>query len=555
VLSVTDERVKPEAIKDQHRTIEKKSFTLFLCQIFCSLIFIGSVYSQYIPVHPQSNDVYSFLEEFSLQYNPAVRPLSRQQIVQLLKNIDTTSLTHRQKKELDFYLSDFDKERYSSKYSKRRKDLFHYHDSTFSFTVNPILGSNMWVNKKGYEYHLWNGAELWATIGKWGLYGSLRDNHESSSITGPDYLDQYTPGSCFKVLSDGRVDFEEIHGGVTYSWNTGSIGLLKDNPAWGTNYYGSNIFSGHTPAFTYLELRLKPLKWLDFNYMHGWLNSEVVDSTRSFYITNGYGTDYRRVYQNKFLAANILTFCPVPKLSLSLGNSIIYDYDQVHAAFLIPFMFFKAIDHNLNAGIKNMNSQMFFDVSSKNLKHFHFYGTLFIDELAMKRVFDRDEHNFASFKGGGRISSRVPNTFAGIEYTISNALTFKHDVTTTTFETNRYNLGHYLTDNARDLYLNAGYKPIRNLVVQISFNHALKGPDHTSLGTMPRERIKSFTPVIWEKKSAALDASWQPYNNLYIRLGYEWSDITGDQDALEKYNPEFLRGKTGTLKAGINFGF
>ncbi len=548
-----------QGVKLQNKTQKKLrslcAFAPLRLIFFFSLFLSNQVSSQYIPVHPQSNDVYSFLDEFSLPYNAAIKPLGRLQISELLHKIDTTSLTLRQQKELTFYLKDFNKERYLNKKFPRRKDLFYYRDSSFSITVNPILGSDLWANQNGFEYHLWNGAEAWATIGNWGIYGSLRDNHESSSLFSPNYLDQYPGGSSFKVYSDGKVDFEEIRGGVTYSWKTGSIGLLKDNPQWGTNYYGANIFSGRTPAFTCLDLHINPVKWFDFHYIHGWLNSQVIDSTRSFNVTNGYGTNFREVYHSKFLAANMFTFYPVSRLALSFGNSIIYDYDKIHPAYLIPVMFFKAIDHSLNSGIQNMNSQMFIDISSKNFEHFHIYSTLFIDELAVKRIVNADEHNFVSFKAGVRISNLVSNTFAGIEYTITNALTFKHIIPTTTFESNRYNLGHYLTDNAQDLYLTAGYKPYRNLVVQLSYNHSLKGPDHTSLGTMPRDKIKPFTPIVWEKNAVSLNISWQPINDLYLRLGYEWRNITGDTDALEMYTSEFWWGKTGTMSLGVNFGF
>jgi hypothetical protein len=251
----------------------------------------------------------------------------------------------------------------------------------------------------------------------------------------------------------------------------------------------------------------------------------------------------------------MFTFYPVSRLALSVGNSIIYDYDQIHPAYLIPVMFFKAVDHSLNSNINNMNSQMFIDISSKNLNHIHVYSTLFLDELAVKRITQPDQHNLVSYKGGVRISDLIPNFFAGFEYTITNALTFKHNVPTTIFESNRYNLGHYLTDNAKELFLIAGYKPYRNMVVQLSYTHALKGPDHTELGTMPRETIKSFTPVVWESKSLAFNASWQPFNDLYLRLGYEWRNVSGDPAALVEYTPEFWWGKTGTLNIGVNFGF
>jgi hypothetical protein len=526
---------------------------LFILILYISTI--EQIVSQTIPVSKNDESIYSFLEELPARYNTVVTPLSRNQISEILRNIDVESLNERQKKELAFYLRDYNKGYLKKDEFKRRLDLFYYQDSTFSITVNPILGSDFFSNKNGSEYHWWNGAEAWATLKKWGIFGSIRDNHESTTLTDPLFLINNPGGTGFKISSDGKVDYVEIKGGITYEWKTGSLGLIKNNFIWGTGNNGSNIFSGRPPSFVHLDFHLNPVKWFDFHYVHGWLNSEVVDSTMSFYVTNSYGTDYREVYHKKFLAANMFTFFPVSGLGLSLGNSIIYDYDHVHPAFLIPFMFFKALDHSLNYGIENMNSQMFFDISSKNLKHFHLYSTIFIDEFSVKRITDPDRYNFISYKGGVKISNLINNTFACFEYTITNALTFMHDVPTTTFESNRFNLGHYLTDNAKEMYFTIGYKPIRNLVFQVSYINALKGPDHTELGTLPRDEIKPFSPVIFERKSIVLKASWQPVNDLYFRLGYEWQDISGAEEALIKYTPQFLWGKTVTITAGINFGF
>jgi hypothetical protein len=523
--------------------------------VFISLFIPAYIYSQYIPVHPRANDVYSYLDEFRLSYNPAIKPLSRKEISEYLLSLNDSLLNPRQKKELAFYLRDYGKELHSDKNFSKRADLLYYGDPAFSLTVNPLLGGNAWVNRNSFEYHWWNGAEAVASYGNWGFYASLRDNHLSSKIFSPTYLDQHTPASLFKVAKDGKTDFEEIMGGATYSWKTGHIGLLKENFTWGTNYHGSNIFSGHTPAFVHLDLQIHPVKWFDFHYVHGWLNSMIVDSTRSFYLNRSYGTLFRTVYHGKFLAANMFTFTPFKDFNVSIGNSIIYDYDQVHPAYLIPVMFFKAVDHNLTSGIQNMNSQMYADISSKNINHLHLYASLFLDELAIDRIRIKNQHNFASLKTGIRVNDLIPDFFGGVEYTITNALTFKHFVPTTTFESNLYNLGSYLTDNAKELFLTAGWKPVRNMCLEISYTDIIKGPDHTALGTMPREEIESFIPVVYESRSLEFNASWQVINDLYVRLGFAYRKVTGDYAYLVQYAPEFLWGNTSTVNFGLNFGF
>ena len=510
---------------------------------------------QYLPVHPQPNSIYSFLDEFNLNYNSSIKPISRLHISNLLHEIDTNKLTSRQQKELNFYLKDYNKEKNLNKKFKRRLDAFYYRDSSFSITINPIGGGKAWKNENGFEYHWWNGAEAIASVGNWGFYASMRDNHLSSALYSPNYLDQNTPGSNFKGFSDGKTDFEEIRGGITYSWKTGNVNLIKDNFEWGSNYNGSNIFSGRTPAFVHLDFRIKPVSWFEFTYTHGWLNSEVIDSSKSFWVSNGYGDTFRQVYHSKFLAANMFSFYPVKKLSISIGNSVVYDYSNFHPAYLIPFMFYKAVDHSLNSGIDNMNSQMFIDISSKNINHLHLYTTLFIDELAIKRIKIKDEHNFASLKAGLRINNLIPNVFGGIEYTITNALTFKHYIPTLTYESNKYNLGHYLTDNAKELYLCLGWKPLRTMTIQLSYTDILKGPDHTTLGTVSRDKVHPFVPIVYKSRSLSLSASFQIINDLFVNLGYTHKNISGDAIYLKQFSPAFWWGETNTVNLGLNYGF
>jgi hypothetical protein len=391
------------------------------------LIFLTRfVFPQEIP-HPANNiSVYEFLDELAnsqiISINSVVKPYSRLSIANKLKEADEKrdQLSLRQQKELDFYLLDFGKEldndglngakaqwfngivaqRRNGAKAQRRLDLFYYKDSLFSLTINPILGGELFTNSSGVATYWRNGAEARAYVGKWGFYASLRDNHEKPLLGLPAFLTQREGGHI-----KGSTDWSEMQGGVTYSWKWGNAGLVKDNLEWGNNYNGANIFGGNNPSFVHLRLQLSPVKWFNFNYFHGWLNSMVVDSIRSFWVTNSYGTDYREVYHKKFIAANLFTFTPFEYLNISAGNSIIYDNATINPAFLLPLVFYKSVDHSVSSGIDNMNSQMFFDISSRQIKNLHLFATLFVDELSVKRIFDKDEWNFVSWKAGFSISN------------------------------------------------------------------------------------------------------------------------------------------------------
>ena len=468
-----------------------KSLKLKNCILISSLLILiqilnSEIYSQELP-HPINNTgVYDFLDELAnskiIEINSAVKPYSRLFIAKKLEEADDSrdQLNTRQLKELDFYMKDFGKEidGKGSQWPEKRLDLFYYKDSLFSITINPILGAELFNNSSGSATYWRNGLEARGYIGKWGFYAALRDNHEKPLLGRPEYLTQ-REGGHLKV----RTDWSEMTGGITYAWKWGNIGLVKDASEWGNNYNGANIFSGRSPSFTQIKLNINPVRWFNFNYFHGWLNSMVVDSTKSFMVTNSYGSDYREVYHKKFIAANMFTFTPLRNLNISAGNSIIYDAANVDPSYLIPLFFYKSVDHSQTSGIDNMNSQMFLDISSRQIKHLHLYASMFIDELSVSRITKDDEWNFFSYKAGFRVSNfPVENLSFTTEFTYTYPLTFQHYVPTTTFESSRYNLGHYLKDNAREWYLAFDYKPLRALNINIFFIDAIRGPDYTKLG-------------------------------------------------------------------------
>lgn len=542
----------------------KKRFLLFFFLLFIIQTVNPNLYSQVIPQTLSGTGIYDFIDELAngqiISVNSAIKPYSRLFIAQKLKeaNEKREQLNPRQSKELDFYLMDFGKElneegRNSTRAQwlkgekgKKRWDIFYYKDSLFSITINPILGGEVFGNSSGNATYLRNGAEVVAYVGHWGFYASLRDNHEKPLLGLPDYLTKRVDGPI-----KGTTDFEEMRGGVTWSWKWGDIGLVKDQMQWGNNYNGANIFGGNNPSFIQLRLHIKPVRWFDFNYFHGWLNSMVVDSARSYWVTNSYGSTYREVYHKKFVAANMFTFTPIRNLNISAGNSIIYTDLGLFPAYLVPVFFYKAVDHSVNDGIDNMNSQMFLDISSRQIKNLHLYGTMFIDELSVPRIFKKHEWNFLSYKAGFRLSNfPVANLSFTTEFTYTYPLAFQHYVPTLTFQSNNYNLGHYLRDNSREWYLAFDYRPYRALNINLSFTDAVRGPDYTELGT-PRVGNPPLATIQWHNTSFGLKATYQIINDLYSWLGFTWSNISGDA----RWSPAYFYGSKNTFNVGVTAGF
>lgn len=543
-----------------------------LCFVFFPLVLItANIQSQEVYQHISNRSIYTFLDEMAnehfIEINSAVKPYSRMFIANKLKEINDSSATfldQRQSKELQFYLKDYNKELLPGKDYDKRFDIFYYKDSLFTFSLNAILGIQYWNNENGGNYHRWNGAEVFSYIGKHvGIYFNLRDNHEEKQLsetfapaggmkdTSLNFLSP-RPGPVYK----SGYDFSEMRGGITYSWNWGSIGLIKDHLQWGSYYHYPSIISDKAPSFAQLKLVMKPVKWFEFNYIHGWLVSGITDSVRSYSYTNSYGTSTRKVFQNKYIASNLFSFKPFKNFYASIGNSIVYSDVNVQPAFLIPFLFYKSVDHTLSdyqGNESGNNSQLFLDFSSRQIKHLHLYATFFFDDISIERLKENGHLDFYSMNLGFRVSNLIPNTYLTFEYFQSYPLVYKHDMPTTTYESNFYNMGHYLQDNSRGVFVALNFKPFRGLDIEARYTLGQHGRDHEELGTVRKEVVHYFMDAIeWQQDLFGLSVQYQILNDINLFSEYEYRHVTGNQD---KYTAPYYHGTTNTFSVGVNYGF
>jgi hypothetical protein len=527
------------------------------------------VNAQHVPVHIDNSGIYELMDELAtmgvIDINSMVKPYGRDFISdQLVVASEAQGLSYRLQQEIDFYMRDYGKEQAGNRPENKRFDLFYYSDSSFQLTVNPILGLEILSSGGEMAYYRFNGGEMHGTIGNhFGFYASLRDNYESKILGGSDYLVSRR-GAVYKDDAHSG-DYSEARGGVTWSWDWGKAGLHKDHFKWGYGYNGANIFSGNTPSHAFLSLSVSPLPWFELQYMHGWLVSEVVDSTRSFNYYDG----TRELFANKYVAANLITVRPWPRLYISAGNSIVYADSNVNPAFLIPVLFYKSVDHTYNGASNEVgqNAQMFFGISSRQIEKFHLYSTLFVDEISINRMFDKDQQsNYISLKAGARATNLVPGTSLTVEYTRNQPMVYQHKIPTTTWESNRYNMGHYLKDNSDELFLSAQYRPIRGVKLELSHLIARKGRDYQEIliegrdseypeinQEEPRWGLPFMDEVRWKMQKTTLRGSWQIINDGYLSFSMSFRDISGPER--ERYLPPFLQESEFTGRVGINYGF
>jgi hypothetical protein len=572
--------------------------------IFCILIVISTLnihsLAADLPRHTSYYRIYNLMDELAsfglIDLNSAVKPYGSRWMQQQLFAIATNSdklqvLPLRLRREVLYQLEEFALEGGRLPESKLKivqrennrialwPPEYNYNDEEFQASIRPVLGMHLTMNDKGSIDQRWFGASFHSYIGRYiAIYGSLRDiSHSGDGVLSRSGYLNNEPG--FEYTQE--TDYSESRGGIVVGTDRYSVSLTKDQVIWGDNLNGSNIISGRVPVFPSVNLRLKPADWFELNYFHGWLVSNLTDSTR-YYLDNLNQRHYRP--HKKYMAANFMTFTPVKGLKFSAGNAVIYAEDQPYPGFFIPIAFYKSIDHSTTkgTGLENQNSQLFFNFSSRNINHLHVFGSVYIDEVQWRRFRpDSPDKNPVSYKVGAQLSNfPVKNISIGGEYTRSNIINYKHSIPALSYASNSYNIGHYLGDNAREQYVEMVYKPMRGLDIKLYYLDALKGNEYEYIrrGTFNNQKytitdiISNPSPgdIIWTNQTLGMNISYELFRNAYAIVNLTQTNIQGHdagsdvvfgehrmtaQEALDSYTPLIIQGKNSTIKIGFSLNF
>lgn len=589
---------------------------IFLC-IFPHVI----TWAQNIPVSLSYTKVYDFIDELIMDgvvtNQTAIRPYTRNQIADMLTQAQRADslLSNRQQNELKFYLNEFALENDLMvdnfvQYTDRRTFSLSLADPQFSYKslnnmfkmrIRPILGGDVMLSKKGAIIQRWWGAEIQMDIAKHlSIWGSLRDNSWNGNWLNTDYFpsdyaringarihygaSQQTPalsnipGVQYKEATYGG-DFSDSKGGINlYSW-WGSIGIQRENIRWGDSYHSSNILSGRNPAVPMITLQLTPCKWFQFDYFHAWLVSNVLDSTYYYLENTTNGNASLKNYRpyNKFMAANMFTFTPIKHLSISLGNSIVYAEQSLQVAYLIPIAFYKSLDHLLTKGVRtqNQNSQVFASISVRPINHLQLYGSFFLDEVKFSRFkLSEPENNPISYLVGFNWSGwPIDGLSLKGEFMRSYIACYTHSIDVLTWASNSYNMGHYMGDNAQSIYTELAYRPVRGLLLKLSYTNDMKYNSYSYLRDNISETIaqKPFDHCIYRNDEIRFDGIYEAHPNMYLRLSIGYNNAQGfdnlksdplpseyigtAQQYLDAFCPLYYQGKNLTISGSFSFGF
>lgn len=544
---------------------------LFTYIILIALIHFKS--EAQVVYEPTYKTVYGYLSRLAqkgvIDLDDIVLPLSRTYISNKLDTLSYQSgiLTPLEKKELDFYRKEYTLERnieqkidletpYKSVFKTLSGDRFRwgaYQDKQFTINAQPIGGYAGEINENGkFNHHTWRGIWVHGYLGKnIGYSFDFRDNTERGESI--DKIKNFTPTTGVISLNsaDDAIEYSELKGTVSASWKWGVFSIGKDYFNWGYGLGGKIVMSQKAPAFPLIRLDLSPVKWFRFNYQHIWLNSDVIDSLTIRSTSIGGANWNQFSYREKLLAMHSLTFIPTKGLSISVGESAIYN-DGVKIAYLIPVMFFRAIDH-YSGGLRNngvSNSQVFFQLSSRNLlPKTHFYFTYYIDEIRLKGIFDSsDNRDQTAYTAGISIADFPFNNLSWTaEYSKIRPFAYLNYAPAQDYTSAGYSLGHWIGTNADQFYAEFLLRLVRGFQIKGKFEFIRKG----DTGTGYLQQTEIGTPFLWGTvnrfTNLSLSAQYELTHDLYFKAGYTFQTRYGANRGND-YEKQFA-------SIGFNYGF
>jgi hypothetical protein len=530
--------------------------------LFLFLLLIQGILSAQVIFEPTTSSVYEFLNRLSVrgivEFQDELRPLARIFIAEKLLDAEENiqKLSEVEKEDLKYYEQDYYIELETIKKSGSEKMVifrndkeagfrpFLYRDKNFSFTADPILGLSY---KRQYDdnfTHRWNGLKLSGYYDNFGYSFYFKDNEESGTTIDTLKRINPEPGLVLHAAKEKSFDYSNVRGMVSFSWKWGSIDFGKDYIEWGSGRRGQLILSNKAPSFVSFRLIAKPIEWLQFQYIHGWLYSGIIDSSSIRATLVGNRESFFQ--QDKFIAAHILSFYPVENISFSLGESVIYS-KKLEPIYFIPVIFFRLSDHYLSGNSNTGdNAQVFANAVYKNYSlRAKVYGTLFIDELSLTNVLKGGNLSSIAYTLGlNLVDPVIKNSELVVEYTQTDPFIYMNSNDLQLYTSHSYQLGHWIGSNAKQIY--ASYKQwlLRGLSVNFWGEYIAKGQTE-----LPEQQYElPYPEVLYGPRlnitSFGIDAGYEIYRELRAHLYYQYSNITDNE-----------KGRTLEFKLGSNHIF
>lgn len=403
--------------------------------------------------------------------------------------------------------------------------LLAYKQKDFSFLFNPTGELSYTTNSKNSNVKA-SGFQFLGTAGnRVGFQMSFLDVNEQGQFDSTKINTPQTGIVRKDSSAYGSLNYSQINARISYRFNKGMLTVGQDQQVLGYGKMGNIVLSDKSPAYPFFKINYEPTPWLRFNYMHAWLQSGILDSSKSYGLGNTVYGGKREQYIPKFYALHYAEIKAMQGLVFNVGESIVYS-DQLEPAYLIPVLFFKAYDNNKfnNNNLAGANGQLFFGFNSRHqIKNTHLYGEVFIDEIRLSKVMNSSQsRNQLGYQLGASVTDIwVPYLTITAEYTKINPFVYRNLIPAQNYTQGGYTLGDWMGANADRLLVEARYHPIARLSLKLYGMQLGKGGQ----GTLEQQYFQQPAPKFgfnpqYQQTQLGFVANYEIFNNVYFNLSH-----------------------------------
>lgn len=508
----------------------------------------GIVFSQ-VETVPANHPVYSFLKQMQVKgilknYNDVILPLSKQQVINDLKQIDDKSdkLNQTDKEFLERMeekfginskpgksalnvFDNFPQKLWPNIISDSEKHLYNYKDSTLSFFIDPILEgkyiySSLYKNNSSLlnfggtirgSYDNWFGFYLQGTDGS--VTGSrsvaeIDKRVEQSYTFNQTKINFFDETKGYLRLQKGIVDFQ----------------LGRERILWGNGYINRTILSDNPQMFDFVRFDIAYKKF-SYNFLHGWLEQKPVVQHIDSLIGD---VKFKSL---KYVAISRLGYQANNSLSFGITQMIIYSDRPFEMAYLNPFLFWESAQRSLN---DLDNSFLTFDGRYLITNGLEVSSSIIFDDINFSYLFKGEwarSNNGEEWQAGAIITSPlIPDDMViKLEYMQARPYIFSHPGIgeALTYTNNGYLLGSDLQPNSTRFSTDISYRISARSLIDISYSHTLHGNNvYNANGNL----IENFGGSVFNNFSFyasdyayLLDGIRELYDDLNLNFQYEFA--------------------------------
>ena len=315
-------------------------------------------------------------------------------------------------------------------------------------------------------------------------------------------------------------------------WNeyaTAKISYIKKNfkfeagkfdRHWGPGLRGIHI-SNKAPSYPQFGFEWNIKDNLKLTYFHGFLNSNIPDSSLSVYYKNNFSR--RSLNINRSIAAHRLEWNPLDKIIIGLNESVVYAVRSLDFHYLLAIIPLYPIENYLG-DIDNL--QMGFDFNYNYSAHQSFYLSFFMDEFTPEWLLKSKNHNWFAYQIGYN-SKKVFNKSLewGLEYNWTDQRIYKHKFEVNDSYSHQQPLGFWAGPHAQE-FISYIFTKIKGTDICITLTDLKRGLDTSNTiqenyrDLQPKRFDKSF--IIEKNRMSSIRLSRHFNKELLYALSFNY---------------------------------